>query len=182
MSNSSWACHISSTWIYGCQKKQAFEELQIERGGYILREAGSVPLQRTLSEDQHVNSCSAPALSLWVIYFIPTIEFELHIEVWQNNIVINTLSREWFCEKHSFSCYHFPGKMQTREYFVLMGETMKKMSCCQILGCLSILAQCLPQNFEEMSRAAHSAQTKDLCHTSESAITPTQCSCPQTSL
>lgn len=147
MSNSSWACQISSTWIHGCQKKQSFEELQIERGGYILRGVGSVPLQSTLSEDQHVNSCSTPVLFLWVIYFIAPIEFEILIEIWQKKILINTLSSEWFCRKHSSSHHHFPIKVQARWYPVPREATMKKISC-KILGCLSNISTMFSTKFQ----------------------------------
>lgn len=148
MSISSWACQISSTWIHGCQKKQSFEELQIERRGYIPRGAGSVPLQSALSEDQHVNSCSTPILSLWVIYFIAPIEFELCIEIWHKKILINTLSSEWFCRKHSSSCHHFPVKVQPRWYPVLREAAMKKISCCRILGCLSNISTTFSAKFQ----------------------------------
>lgn len=46
--------------------------------------------QGSLSEDQHVNSCSAPVLSLRVIHLTVPIKFELHIEIRH----INALSRE----------------------------------------------------------------------------------------
>lgn len=73
-----------------------------------------MPLESTLSEDQHVNSCSTPVLSLWVTYFIAPIEFELHIETQQNSTRGNTTSSERLFRKYSSSHHHFATEVQTR--------------------------------------------------------------------
>lgn len=176
MSNSSWACQIGSTWIHKCQEKQSFEELQVERRGYIFRGLGSVPLQSMLSEDQHVNSCSTPVLSLWVTYFIAPIKFELCIEIWQKNILINTLSS-------SSSCHHFPIKVQTKWYPVPREVTIKKITC-KILGCLSNVSTMFSANFQGHKNTLFQFtwHKQQKCRASESAVAQTKHHCPQTSL
>lgn len=93
-----------------------------------------MPLHSTLSEDQHVNTCSAPVLSLGHWHCDPT-EFELHVQIRQRNILINMLSSEQFWMKHSFLLHHFLIILQTR-HSIPREAVAKQSSGWKIMGYL----------------------------------------------